>query len=172
MRKDEVYFYVKLFSYFILFLPIILGQSQHNLGDFCIPGTCASLNSNCKRVGGNAFRCVCKDQYISVNKTHCGTIQCCYEKIYVIYILNLVKVINASLDATCTTCNERGGVCLDENSDNYMDKCFCQPDNDLCHDRTTSTTPIPTTETPEKKYINFILHIAKINTMIAYKRSV
>ena len=47
-------------------------QSQHNLGDFCMPGTCASLNSNCKRIGGNAFRCVCKEQYMAVNKTHCG----------------------------------------------------------------------------------------------------
>ena len=47
-------------------------QSQNNLGDFCIPGTCTSLNSNCKRVGGSAFRCVCKEQYLAVNKTHCG----------------------------------------------------------------------------------------------------
>ena len=47
-------------------------KSQHNLGDFCMPGTCASLNSNCKRIGGNAFRCVCKEQYMAINKTHCG----------------------------------------------------------------------------------------------------
>ncbi|CAF0930776.1 unnamed protein product [Rotaria sordida] len=106
------------------------GQSQHNLGDFCIPGTCTSLNSNCKRVGGSAFRCVCKDQYISVNKTHC------------------VRVINASMDSTCVSCMERGGVCLDEDSDNYMDKCFCQIDSDLCHDRTTVSL-IPMTESLE-----------------------
>jgi hypothetical protein len=37
-----------------------------------MPGTCASLNSNCKRIGGNAFRCVCKDQYMAMNKTYCG----------------------------------------------------------------------------------------------------
>jgi hypothetical protein len=50
-------------------------QSQHNLGDFCMPGTCASLNSNCKRIGGNAFRCVCKEQYMAINKTHCGSLR-------------------------------------------------------------------------------------------------
>ncbi|CAF3117493.1 unnamed protein product [Rotaria sp. Silwood2] len=111
------------------------GQSQHNLGDFCIPGTCASLNSNCKRVGGSAFRCVCKDQYISVNKTHC------------------VRVINASIDSTCVSCIERGGVCLDDNSDNYMDKCFCQIDSDLCHGRTTLSL-IPITESLEKNPFN------------------
>ncbi|CAF3324834.1 unnamed protein product [Rotaria socialis] len=107
------------------------GQSQRNLGDFCIPGTCASLNSNCKRVGETAFRCVCKDQYLSVNKTHC------------------VKVINASSDSSCIACIERGGICLDEDSDNRMDTCFCQLDTDLCNERTTLSM-ISTTESTEK----------------------
>ncbi|CAF3288000.1 unnamed protein product [Rotaria socialis] len=96
------------------------GQSQHNLGDFCMPGTCASLNSNCKRIGGNAFRCVCKEQYMAINKTHC------------------VKVINASVDDACGSCIKRNGICLDENSNDRMDKCFCPTENDLCNDRTTS----------------------------------
>ncbi|CAF4479095.1 unnamed protein product [Rotaria socialis] len=113
------------------------GQSQRNLGDFCIPGTCASLNSNCKRVGETAFRCVCKDQYLSVNKTHC------------------VKVINASSDSSCIACIERGGICLDEDSDNHMDTCFCQLDTDLCNERTTLSM-ISTTESTEKLYINFL----------------
>ncbi|CAF0842607.1 unnamed protein product [Rotaria sp. Silwood1] len=95
-------------------------QSQHNLGDFCMPGTCASLNSNCKRIGGNAFRCVCKEQYMAINKTHC------------------VRVINASVDSACASCIKRNGICLDENSDDYMDKCFCPTENDLCNDRTTT----------------------------------
>ncbi|UJR30540.1 hypothetical protein I4U23_018070 [Adineta vaga] len=104
-------------------------QSQNSLGDFCIPGTCTSLNSNCKRVGGSAFRCVCKEQYLSVNKTHC------------------VRVINASMDSMCTSCVERGGVCLDEDSDDHMDKCFCQTDSDLCNGITSSTTTTTTTTT-------------------------
>ena len=56
----------------LCFVFLATSQSQHNLGDFCMPGTCASLNSNCKRIGGNAFRCVCKEQYMAINKTHCG----------------------------------------------------------------------------------------------------
>lgn len=40
-----------------------------------MPGTCTSINSNCKRIGGNAFRCVCKDQYMALNKTHCGLLK-------------------------------------------------------------------------------------------------
>lgn len=103
-------------------------SSQSNkLGGFCIPGTCTSLNSNCKRVGGNTFRCVCKEQFIAVNKTHC------------------VRVINSTIDSTCVSCNERKGICLDENSDGYMDTCFCQPNNDLCHGR-ASTPSIQETE--------------------------
>ncbi|CAF1091615.1 unnamed protein product [Adineta ricciae] len=101
----------------------VSSQSQNNLGDFCIPGTCTSLNSNCKRVGGSAFRCVCKEQYMSVNKTHC------------------IRVINSSIDSVCKSCNERGGVCLDEDSDNHMDKCFCQTESDLCNGITTSPSP-------------------------------
>ena len=56
----------------VLFCILVMIKSQHTLGDFCMPGTCASLNSNCKRIGGNAFRCVCKEQYMAINKTHCG----------------------------------------------------------------------------------------------------
>jgi hypothetical protein len=57
-------------------------QSQHNLGDFCMPGTCASLNSNCKRIGGNAFRCVCKEQYMAINKTLCGLLELFYNSFF------------------------------------------------------------------------------------------
>ncbi|CAF1332092.1 unnamed protein product [Adineta steineri] len=112
-------------------------ESQHNLGDFCIPGTCTSLNSNCKRVGGTAFRCVCKEQYMSVNKTHC------------------VRVINASIDSICTSCIERGGVCLDENTDDHMDKCFCQTDSDLCNGITSSSSITSVTQ-PLRKNIPIV----------------
>jgi hypothetical protein len=40
-----------------------------------MPGTCVTSNSNCKRIGGNAFRCVCKEQYMAINKTHCGLLK-------------------------------------------------------------------------------------------------
>ncbi|UJR16143.1 hypothetical protein I4U23_003054 [Adineta vaga] len=101
-----------------------------------MPGTCASLNSNCKRIGGNAFRCVCKEQYMAINKTHC------------------VRVINASIDAACASCIKRNGICLDENADDRMEKCFCPTDNDLCNDRPTTTTTylIPLTQ-PLRKNI-------------------
>jgi len=65
---------------------------------------------------------------------------------------NLVRVINASIDSTCSSCIERGGVCLDENFDDHMDKCFCQIDNDLCNGRTTSLIPITQ---PLRKYTEF-----------------
>ncbi|CAF1083716.1 unnamed protein product [Adineta steineri] len=107
-------------------------QSQHNLGDFCMPGTCASLNSNCKRIGGNAFRCVCKEQYMAINKTHC------------------VRVINASVDEACGSCIKRNGICLDENSDDRMEKCFCPTDNDLCNDKATTTYLPPITQSLRK----------------------
>lgn len=75
MENVEVCLIFSLFflilNWFTFILFTATASSQHNLGDFCIPGTCTSLNSNCKRVGGSAFRCVCKEQYMSVNKTHC-----------------------------------------------------------------------------------------------------
>lgn len=64
---------------------------------------------------------------------------------------NLVRVINSTIDSTCVSCNERKGICLDENSDGYMDKCFCQPNNDLCHGR-ASTPSIQETEPVKNKY--------------------
>lgn len=67
---------------------------------------------------------------------------------------HLVRVINGSIDASCGPCIERDGVCLDENSDDQMDRCFCQTDSDLCHGRTTST-PIPLTQPVKKKYVKF-----------------
>lgn len=50
-------------------------QSQHELGELCMPGTCVSINANCKRIIGGSFRCVCKDQYLAVNRTHCRKIR-------------------------------------------------------------------------------------------------
>ena len=115
-------------------------QWQSSLGDFCIPGTCTCLSSNCKRVGGSAFRCVCKEQYMSVNKTHCSMLQdfSSIKRNFVWQIL--VRVINSSIDSVCKSCIERGGVCLDEDSDNHMDRCFCQTDSDLCNGITTSSS--------------------------------
>ena len=124
-------------------------QSQNNLGDFCIPGTCTSLNSNCKRVGGSAFRCVCKEQYLAVNKTHCGRLtRTSAERSRTVPVFPcLVRVINASIDSTCGPCIGRGGVCLDEDADDHLDKCFCQIDSELCSGRTTTTlAPIPLTQ--------------------------
>src|SRR5579862_2014272 len=77
--KRRGLFFIHQYLIVIVFF-IAPSQSQHNLGDFCIPGTCTSLNSNCKRVGGSAFRCVCKEQYMSVNKTHCGLLRNIYLK--------------------------------------------------------------------------------------------
>jgi hypothetical protein len=72
MLNDEV-FSSSINNSFLVFIFVSIVSSQsHHLGDFCIPGTCTSLNSNCKRVGGSVFRCVCKEQFLSVNKTHCG----------------------------------------------------------------------------------------------------
>jgi hypothetical protein len=63
---------------------------------------------------------------------------------------NLVRVVNASIDSACASCIERGGVCLDENSDDHMDKCFCQTNSDLCNGR-TSPSSISVTQTLIKK---------------------
>ena len=71
-------------------------------------------------------------------------------------------MINASIDSSCTSCTERGGVCLDENSDERMDKCFCQADNDLCRDRTT-TLSIPETQPIRNKYRNFFFKFLTVN---------
>ncbi|CAF1086434.1 unnamed protein product [Didymodactylos carnosus] len=112
-------------------------QSQRKLGEFCIPGTCASINTNCKRVGGT-FRCVCRDQFISVNKTHC------------------LKVINVTSDSSCSNCINGNGVCLDENNDDRMDGCYCPADNALCNSKTTSIKSfiIPVTPGLRKKAHN------------------
>jgi hypothetical protein len=64
----------------------------------------------------------------------------------------IVRVINASIDDACASCIKRNGICLDENSDDRMEKCFCPTDNDLCTDRTTTTTYMaPATQSLRKK---------------------
>lgn len=70
--------------------------------------------------------------------------------------MNLVRVINTSMDSSCAPCIARGGVCLDEDSDDHMDRCFCQTESDLCHGRTTSS-PIPATQSIRKMF-SFILY--------------
>jgi len=116
-----------------------------------MPGTCSSINSNCKRIGGNAFRCVCKDQYMAMNKTHCGLLKI-INLITKIFFCFLVRVLNASIDNTCGSCIKRNGICLDENSDDRMDKCFCPLEDDLCNQRST-TYLIPVTQSLRKKFI-------------------
>jgi len=81
------------------------------------------------------------------------------KKIYILF-RNLVRVINASIDSTCVSCIERGGVCLDEDADDHMDKCFCQTDSDLCHGRTASSS-IPVTQPLRKKYFSFHFQLRK-----------
>ncbi|CAF0966796.1 unnamed protein product, partial [Didymodactylos carnosus] len=112
-------------------------QAQHNLGEICIPGTCSSINSNCKRVS-DTFRCVCRDQFISVNKTHC------------------LKVINVSTDSSCSNCINGNGICLDENNDDRMDGCYCPTDNALCNLKTATikSFTIPVTSGLRKKVQN------------------
>jgi hypothetical protein len=62
----------KLKAFFILLSFLYYpAQNGRKLGDECIPGTCASLNSNCKWQG-TLFKCVCKDKHVPVNQTHCG----------------------------------------------------------------------------------------------------
>jgi len=50
-----------------------------------------------------------------------------------------VRVINASIDETCAACMQRNGICLDDDSDDQMDKCFCPLDNELCQERERPT---------------------------------
>ncbi len=72
----------------------------------------------------------------------------------------LVRVINASIDDGCASCIQRNGICLDENYDDHMDKCFCPMDNDLCNDRsTTYLAPVPVTQSLRKTYTRFSLLI-------------
>jgi hypothetical protein len=61
----------------------------------------------------------------------------------------LVRVINASIDDGCASCIQRNGICLDENFDDHMDKCFCPIDNDLCNDRSTAYL-LPVTQSLRK----------------------
>jgi hypothetical protein len=65
-----------------------------------------------------------------------------------------VRVINASVDEACASCIRRNGICLDENSDDHMDKCFCPTDNDICNDR-PPTYLAPVTQPFRKKYLIF-----------------
>jgi hypothetical protein len=58
-------------------------------------------------------------------------------------------VINASIDDACASCIKKNGICLDENFDDHIDKCFCPNDNDLCNDRPT-TYLSPVTQTLRK----------------------
>lgn len=67
-------------------------------------------------------------------------------------VYNLVRVINSSIDETCESCIKRHGICLDENFDDRMDKCFCPLDNDLCNERST-TYFLPVTLSLRKKYV-------------------
>ena len=55
------------------------------------------------------------------------------------------------MDAACASCIARGGICLDENADDQMDRCFCQMENDLCHGRTTPPA-MPITQPLRKKW--------------------
>lgn len=71
--------------------------------------------------------------------------------------VNLVRVINASMDSSCSSCISRGGVCLDEDTDDRMDRCFCQTESDLCHGRTTTTAAPVTQSSPKMFYsLSFI----------------
>jgi hypothetical protein len=65
----------------------------------------------------------------------------------------LVRVINATIDDACGSCIKRNGICLDENSDDRMDKCFCPTDNELCNDRSVTTYLQPVTQSLRKKSV-------------------
>ncbi len=81
-------------------------QGGKFIGDMCIPGMCLVMNANCKW-NGQIFKCVCKDNYLPVNQTHCG------------YSLAI------SEDNQCKNCLETESVCLDYNNDKRMDECWC-----------------------------------------------
>lgn len=54
------------------------------------------------------------------------------------------------MDSACASCVARGGICLDENTDDQMDRCFCQAENEMCHGKTTLSA-VPMTQPVRKK---------------------